>query len=159
MSFLGKNINIALVALMLIVVLVAVGTTVIYQKGLSSRTSEYEVTADNLSQCLTTAENYRQKLLDKEQQLEDTSQDIAKYDIIYENKVAEAQSLEDQKRAVERDLQAMTLQKENFKRQLDDEIRVSEGLRADIAELEEDLDTLRDQNARLRADLKQCEET
>ena len=132
MSFLKQNINMALVALILVLVLVATGTTALYQRGLQQRTSQYETTSYNLSGCLTQVENYIDALEERESELDETSQDIAKYDTLYAQKNQELVKTEDDLEATKAALTSMTLQKEQFKN------KYSSAL-VDIKDLEKDL--------------------
>jgi chromosome segregation ATPase len=154
MSFLGRNINLALVALILIVILVAVGTSVLYQKGLTQRTQDYENSSVSLGQCQTALDNYRTALAEKESKLNDTSQDIRKYDIIYEEKQAQLATSQQNLQDTQGKLNTMTLQKEQFKNLYGDALlNISQmqrtigglessvtSLRADVRELEKEMD-------------------
>ncbi|MBR9692343.1 hypothetical protein GOV07_00245 [Candidatus Woesearchaeota archaeon] len=157
MSFLKKNINMALVALILVLVLVATGTTVLYQRGLQQRTAQFETTSYNLSECLGQVENYIDSLEERESELNETSQDIAKYDTLYGQKVTELTKTEDDLTATKAGLTAMTLQKEQFKD------KYSKSL-VDLQSLENEKLTLLDEIAKrnklisqLQSDLNSCE--
>jgi chromosome segregation ATPase len=115
MSFLGRNINLALVSLIVIMLLLAAGVTILYQRGLQQRTSQLENTSSNLSICLTALANYKDVLSQSQEKLNETSQDIRKYDTIYGQKVAELTQTQQQLTTTQGDLNSMTLQKEQFK--------------------------------------------
>lgn len=156
MSFLGKNINIALVGLILAVVLIAAGTTVVYQRGLTTRTQEYETTSSNLSQCLTSLTNYQGKLSEKLAELNDTSQDISKYDTLYEQKVAELNEANQELKQTDAELKQMTLLKESFKKELDQKTQTVIDRESEIDTLNARVDTLERENRNLRTDLNEC---
>ena len=52
-SYLGRNVNLALLVIIIGVVVALVGTTVYFQRGLQNRTQAYENTAGTLSECQT----------------------------------------------------------------------------------------------------------
>jgi chromosome segregation ATPase len=115
MSFLGRNINLALVSLIVIMLLLAAGVTILYQRGLQERTSQLENTSSNLSSCLTALANYKDVLSQSQEKLNATSQDIRKYDTLYSQKVAELTQTQQQLTTTQGQLNDMTLQKEQFK--------------------------------------------
>ena len=115
MGFLGRNINLALIALLLILILAATGVTILYQQGLRQRTTQYENVSSNLSMCQTTLTNYQDVLGQKEVQLNETSQDIRKYDQLYSQKVSELNTTQGQLTSTQQQLTDMTLQKEQYK--------------------------------------------
>jgi len=156
MGFLGKNINFALIVLILMIVLVATGTTVLYQRGLKERTSQFETTNSNLSQCLTALDNYKSVVSQKEAQLNDTSQDIRKYDTLYSQKVAELGQRDTDLQSTRQQLNAMTLQKEQFKSLYSVSLLNISSLQSDVEDLEDTIDA-RDATIRsLRSQLSAC---
>lgn len=157
MSFLGKNINLALVALLLIVILIAVGTTVVYQRGLSQRTSDYEVTSTNLSSCQTQLDNYKERLEKKEGKLQDTSQAIKKYDTLYEQKVSALKDAEGQVSDLQRQLNTITLQKEQFKNLYGTALLNITSLENRVSDLESEKEDLQSKVKNLKDDLYDCE--
>lgn len=157
MSFLGKNINLALVALVLAIVVIATGTTVVYQRGLQERTQQFETTSTNLSQCLAQVENYRSELQKTETDLLETSQDISKYDQIYGQKVDELTDKEQELTKTKSSLNAMTAQKEQYKNLYSSALLNISSLENDIVDLEEVVDDLKADKSRLAAELAECQ--
>ncbi len=157
MGFLGKNINLALIGLILVLVLVATGSTVLYQRSLQQRTDQFETTSLNLSECRAALENYMDVLEERESELNETSQDIAKYDTLYGQKVSELESKKDELDATQADLNSMTLQKEQFKELYSKALLNISSLAADIEDLEDDVAVLQSQKQDLKDDLDACE--
>ncbi len=156
MSFVGRKINAVLVLLIILVVIIATGTTIIYQRGLSARTRAYEVTQANLSQCTTALENYRERLQQKESELKETSADIAKYDTLYEQKVAELEKTQDLLESTRRQLSTVRLQKEQFKNLYGKALLNISVLQERVADLQEDVASLRRQVSNLQDELDSC---
>ncbi len=157
MGFLGKNINLALVGLILALVVVATGTTVLYQRGLQQRTSQFESTSTNLSQCMNQVTNYKSVLEERESELNATSQDIAKYDTLYGQKVSEVNDLTDELSTTRSALNSMTLQKEQFKNLYSSSLLNISSLENDIGILEGQIDDLKTEKANLAALLADCQ--
>ncbi len=154
---LGKNINMALVGLILILVLIATGTTVLYQRGLQERTRQYEETSANLSQCRAQVENFKSELEKQQSKLNATSQDIAKYDTLYGQRVAELNQVRDELAATKSSLNAMTLQKEQFKKLYSTALINISSLNNQITALENQVEVLREQKAHLETLLAECD--
>ena len=157
MTYLGKNINLVLVGLILVTVVLAVGTAMLYQRGLEQRTDEYETTNTNLSQCLTMADNYKDKLVQRETELNQTSQDIRKYDLLYEQKVSDLEVKQQEVVSTKQQLSSMTLQKEQYKNLYGDALINISSLQVKIGNLERDNNALRGRVSDLLDDLNQCE--
>jgi len=157
MGFLGKNINLALIGLILALVVVATGTTVLYQRGLQQRTSQFESTSTNLSQCMNQVTNYKSVLENKESELNATSQDIAKYDTLYGQKVSEVNDLTSELSSTKSALNSMTLQKEQFKNLYSSALLNISSLENDIRLLDNQIDDLKAERANLQSLLANCQ--
>lgn len=157
MGFLKKNINLALVGLILILILIATATTVLYQRGLRMRTTQYEKTSMNLSECLAQVQNYREELESKEQTLNETSQDIEKYGVLYDKKVAELHATKDELAATKTSLAAMTAQKEQFKEKYSDALIDIKNLEQEKQELQDQITSLNRKIDNLRDALDACQ--
>ncbi len=155
-GFLGRNINFALFLLVLVVVLIGAGTTVLYYKGLSERTSQYETTSLNLTQCLTSLANYRNVLLTRESELNETSQDIRKYDLLYSQKQSELTDAQKDLDETKRQLTSTILQKEQYKSQMEQKATEVAQKTAQIVKLEAQVDALKTKVADLEDDLSAC---
>ncbi len=157
MSFLGRNINLGLITLILILVLLFAGVVVLYQRGLAQRTTEYETTSSNLTQCLTTLDNFRDRLAQTETQLDSTSQDIQKYDTLYEQKVAELGDKDRELRQTRSELNGMTLQKEQYKNLYGKSLLNISAQQGQITKLNDDITSLKATIRSLQNQLDACE--
>ena len=151
MSFLGKNINLVLIGVILLVIVVTVATAVLYQQGLTQRTTDFELTSSNLSQCLTTLDNYRSSLAQKETELNSTSQDIRKYDVLYEQKQAELTSTQTTLTSTQTTLDRVTLERAQFKSYYEDAM-------LNISTLQRQIGNLQSDNENLRADVSDLQD-
>jgi chromosome segregation ATPase len=157
MSFLGKNINLALTVLILIIILAATGVTILYQRGLRVRTTQYENVSSNLSQCLKAVANYQDVLSQKEVQLNATSQDIRKYDVLYTQKVSELDQKQQELTTTQTNLNAMTLQKEQFKELYGGALLNISNLQTSIGNLQNQLATTQDLLYTCQGNLNACQ--
>ncbi|MDD9954258.1 MAG: hypothetical protein OXR66_08050 [Candidatus Woesearchaeota archaeon] len=113
-SYLGKNINLTLLVIIIGVVVALVGTTVFFQRGLQSRTTAYEETSGSLDECNAALANYQDLYLEAESQANESAEDIRKYDQLYEQKVGELQDSSNQLSDTQNQLAFERLQKEDF---------------------------------------------
>jgi chromosome segregation ATPase len=157
MGFLGRNINLALVVLVLVLILAATGVTILYQRGLRVRTTQYENASSNLSQCLTALDNYRDVLSKKELQLNETSQDIRKYDVLYTQKVSELGQKQQELASTQTQLNSMTLQKEQFKALYGQALLNISAQQSTITTLQDQVTSYRRSLSTCQADLRACQ--
>ena len=95
-SYLGRNVNLALLVIIIGVIVALVGTTVFFQRSLQNRTQEYESTTGTLSECQVALANYQDKFSQATQQVNKTAQDIRKYDQLYEQRTGELKDTQTQ---------------------------------------------------------------
>ncbi len=95
-SYLGRNVNLALLVIIIGVIVALVGTTVFFQRSLQNRTQEYESTTGTLSECQVALANYQDKFTQATQQVNKTAQDIRKYDQLYEQRTGELKDTQTQ---------------------------------------------------------------
>ncbi len=114
-SFLGKKINLLLVIVLAAVVIVTAATTVFFNTTLQNRTSAYEQKAQSLQKCEGRVQNYKDRLHQTKEELNSTSQDVKKYDTLYENKVAELKKKKKKLEDTKSKLNLKTLEAEQFK--------------------------------------------
>ena len=88
-SYLSRNVNLALLIIIIGVIVALVGTTVFFQRSLQNRTSSLEDTSTDLQSCQVSLENYMEKYSEAQVRVNETAQDIRKYDQLYEQKVGE----------------------------------------------------------------------
>lgn len=117
MAYLGKNINMALLLLIVGIVVVLIGITIVFQTGLKTRTSDYELASENLTECSTQLANYKDRLSEEEEKATSAAQDIRRYDQLYEGKVDELSEAADeldasQKKVTLKDLRITSLESE-----------------------------------------------
>jgi len=147
MAYMGRNVNLALLVIIIGVVVALVGTTVFFQRVLENRTDAYQDTSLTLDQCQIELGNYRETASEAQRQANQSAQDIRKYDELYEQKVGELQDSQVQLADTNRQLAFEKLQKEHFQASYEAELVQSrslnqtiDSLRARIDDLEEDLD-------------------
>jgi len=103
-TYLGRNVNLALLIIIIGVVVALVGTTVFFQRGLQNRTVEYETKAGSLNECHIALTNYQEKYSAAQAKVNQTSQDIRKYDQLYEQKTGELKETESKLSSTEKQL-------------------------------------------------------
>ena len=144
-SYLGRNVNLALLIIIIGVVVALVGTTVFFQRSLQNRTGAYEGTATELQQCQTSLANALGEFTEAQQKVNQTSQDIRKYDQLYEQKVAELKETQATLTVTEKQLQFEKLQKEKFQQFYEDAARQVTAMNTTIKNLKEDIEDLEDE--------------
>lgn len=137
----------ALVILVVSVVIILLGITVFFQLGLQERTTDFETTSQNLTACMTQLTNAKSELEEAEEEIARTSQDIGRYDVLYETKVAElgetAQDLEQASKRIssleliKTGLESEVSRLESDKRQLEQSVTQ---LNTRIDTIEDDID-------------------
>lgn len=113
-TYLGRNVNLALLIIIIGVVVALVGTTVFFQRSLQNRTQEYESTSGTLAECNVALSNYQGKYAESQAKVNETTQDIRKYDQLYEQKVGELKDTQSQLSKSQTQLAFEKLQKEKF---------------------------------------------
>jgi chromosome segregation ATPase len=142
-SYLGRNVNLALLIIIIGVVVALVGTTVFFQRSLQNRTGAYESTTDQLTQCNVALSNYMGQYSAAQQKVNQTSQDIKKYDQLYEQKVAELKETQDTLEVTEKQLAFEKTQKQKLQTLYEAEARKTAELSTNITRLESDIRSLR----------------
>jgi chromosome segregation ATPase len=155
-TYLGRNVNLTLMVIIIGVVIALVATTVFFQRGLQNRTQAYESTSTTLLQCETALSNYQKSFQEAQQRVNETSQDIRKYDQLYEQKTSELKDTQTQLQDTLKELQFEKLQKEKFKQFYEAEQRVNAQLNATVRDLQDDIETLEDRYDQCRAELNAC---
>lgn len=131
-NYLGNNINTTLLVLIVVIVIVTVGTAIFFNKGLTKRTSDFETTFDNLTSCQAQVQNYQSELKSKAEELDSTTQDIRKYDQLYEQKVAQITDKDSQISQLTKEKNNAILLKEEFKNKYEVEKKKADGLLSDL---------------------------
>lgn len=113
-SYLGRNVNLALLVIIIGVIVALVGTTVFFQRSLQNRTQEYQTTTGTLEECRTALANYQTQYSEATQQVNKTAQDIRKYDQLYEQRTSELKETQTTLEKTQTQLSFEKLQKEKF---------------------------------------------
>jgi len=132
-TYLGRNVNLALLVIIIGVVVALVGTTVFFQRGLQNRTQEYQTTAGSLSECNVALANYESSLNQAQQKVNETTQDIRKYDQLYEQKTSELKDTQDQLSSTQKQLTFEQLQKAKFQQFYESMLQVNLQLNQTVA--------------------------
>lgn len=163
MGYLGKNINLTLLIIMIGVIILLVAVTLFFQLGIQERTEDFELTSTNLSTCQEALNNYQNRFVEAQEQINSTAQDIRRYDQLYENKVAELSEKGDELSTANNRIQTLELIKaslESDKTALEQQTRVLEQektqLTTEIADLEDDVDYWKDRFSDCKADPEDC---
>lgn len=148
-NYMGRNVNLMLLVIIIGVVVALVGTTVFFQRVLENKTDAYQDTSMTLSQCQVELTNYREVASDAQEQANQSAQDVRKYDEIYEQKVGELADTQSQLGDANRQLAFEKLQKERF--QISYEQQLSENRKLNLT-----IDSLQDKISDLKDDLAAC---
>jgi chromosome segregation ATPase len=151
-NYLGRNVNLALLVIIIGVIVALVGTTVFFQRGLQNRTQEFETTAEGLNSCQTALANYQTKYTQAELRANETSADIRKYDQLYEQKTGELKDAQGQLSEMTRQRDFEKLQKEKFRTYYEDASRQNAQLNATVVSLNKDLANWKDKYDDLKDD-------
>jgi chromosome segregation ATPase len=155
-TYLGRNVNLALLIIIIGVVVALVGTTVYFQRSLQNRTQEYESTTDTLSACQTALSNYESKYAESLAKVNETTQDIRKYDQLYESKVGELKDTQTQLTTTANQLAFEKLQKEKFQQFYEQAAKANAQLNQTIAYQKSQIDSLSSQLASSNSALSSC---
>ena len=155
-TYLGRNVNLALLIIIIGVVVALVGTTVFFQRSLQNRTQEYESTTGTLSDCQTALSNYQGMYSQSLAKVNETTQDIRKYDQLYEQKVGELKDTQSQLQQTQTQLQFEKLQKEKFQQFYEDEASQNAQLNQTIIYQQNQINNLNGQVSDLNSALSSC---
>lgn len=156
MAYLGRNVNLALLLIIIGIVIAMVGTTVFFQRGLQNRTTAYESTSTALSSCEVALANYQERYEQAQAKVNETSQDIRKYDQLYEQKVGELQDTQGQLASTQRQLEFQELQSEKFQQLYEAQLQVARQQNITISNLRDEIDDLERDLRSCRAELDAC---
>lgn len=156
-SYLGRHVNLALLVVIIGVVVALVGTTVFFQRSLQNRTEAFQTTAGTLDQCQVQLENFKGKYSQAQQEVSETTQDIRKYDQLYEQKVGELKDSQSQLSQTQQQLAFEKLQKEKFQDLYEEKSREATSLEAQIAQKNERISALLNEIDDLEEELEACQ--
>lgn len=150
MSYLGKNINMTLLLLVVGVVVVLIGITIFFQTGLKTRTGDFEEASTNLTECTTQVKNYQERLSEEEEKATSAAQDIRRYDQLYETKVAEIEDTKDDLSAAQKQIQLKELRITSLEAE-------KAGLQQTVNTRNQEINTLNDKISSLNDDIDNLE--
>lgn len=156
-SYLGRNVNLTLLVIIIAVVVALVGTTVFFQRSLTDRTSTLEDTSGSLQQCEVALANYQERYSEAEQRVNETAQDIRRYDQLYEQKVSELEDSQDELLKTKKQLEFQELQAEKFKTSYEDQLKENEQLQLSIESKDARIQELNDRINDLKDELAACQ--
>jgi peptidoglycan hydrolase CwlO-like protein len=156
-NYLGRNVNLALLVIIIGVVIALVGTTVFFQRGLQNRTQAYESTSLTLSSCEIALTNYQEKYSEAQQKVNETSQDIRKYDQLYEQKTGELKDTQAQLAESQKQLVFEKLQKDKFREFYEAESRLTSQLNLTVQSQTSQINSLNSRLNTCNTKLSQCQ--
>ncbi len=146
-TYMGRNVNLALLVIIIGVIVALVGTTVFFQRVLENKTDAYEDKAMTLGSCQIALANYQESASEFQQQANQSAQDVRRYDDLYAQKVAELNDAQVQLADTDRQRAFEKLQKERFQQSYEQALATSRtqnqtitSLKNKISDLEDDLD-------------------
>jgi len=163
MGYLGKSINMALVLLIVAIVVIIVSLTMFYQFSLKERTQDFEASSTNLTACNNQLSICKKSSMDAQQKLNSTTQDIRRYDQLYEGKEAELQEPQSSLEDAEDQVANLRLIKTSLESQvttLQQNIREKEQSISTLAQringLEDDVEYYKDKYKCCQSDPEEC---
>jgi len=144
-KLLKKNVNTFIMILIIILICAGVGISVLYMNVIKDVSGEKDSLKENYSSCRSALENYMDVLSMTEQELNSTSEDIKKYDTLYEEK---ASLLEN----VQNDLQKTSTELTSTKSLLNKATDNLKKATQSLANVTSERDSLRTQVDKLKAD-------
>ena len=119
-GFMGKKLNIFLLLMIILILLGMLGVSVYSQNTLKIKKSELENTSTLLGSCQQNLSQTSDVLFNTLKSLNSTATDIRKYDALYEQKAGELDAKKTELANIQAELTRVTLQKEVYKRQIDE---------------------------------------
>lgn len=150
-TYLGRNVNLALLVIIIGVVIALVGTTVFFQRGLQNKTQQFENTYSNLGECQVALSNFQDKYSQALEEVNETSESIRKYDQLYEQKTGELKDTQTQLTETQKQLAFEKLQKDRFKEYYEAQVRAN-------LQLNQTIESQKSQINSLKSQLSSCEE-
>lgn len=148
-SFMGKKVNMFLLIMMLLVLLGFGAVSVYYQYTFKNLNQKFDNISNNLGVCEQNLSQKSEALMRAIRNLNSTETDIRKYDVLYEQKADELEQKEDELSSTKAELTRALIQKEVYKKQIDQAYAQIIGLNSTIrslsqqvASLEDDIDEL-----------------
>lgn len=144
-SFMGKKVNWFLLLMLILVLLGFGGVSVYYQYTFKTVNQEFDDVSSGLSVCEQNLSQTTDALMIAVRNLNSTETDIRKYDVLYEQKAEELETKKDELLDTRADLTRVTLQKEVYKKQIDEAFAEIIGLNNTIKSLSSQIKSLNNQ--------------
>ncbi len=141
-GFMGKKVNLFLLLMIILVLLGFGGISVYYQYTFKNVNQKFDNISTNLGMCEQNLSQTADALMTTIRNLNSTEVDIRKYDVLYEQKAQELETKKDELSDTRADLTRVTLQKEVYKRQIDDAYAQIIGLNKSITSLNSQIRSL-----------------
>lgn len=138
----GKKLNIFLLLMIILILLGMLGVSVYYQNTLRTKKTELGNTTTLLGSCQQNLSQTADALFNTLKSLNSTATDIRKYDVLYEQKAGELDKKKEELANTQADLMRVTLQKEVYKRQIDEAYAQIIGLNRTISSLSSQVNSL-----------------
>ncbi|MBW2991189.1 hypothetical protein KY348_05810 [Candidatus Woesearchaeota archaeon] len=148
-GFVGKKVNIFLLLMLILILLGFGGVSVYYQYTFKDINQKFNDISTGLGVCEQNLSQTSSALATAMKNLNSTETDIRKYDALYEQKAEELDKKKDELGDTQAELTRVTLQKEVYKKQIDQAYvqiigfnKTINSLKKQIDDLEEDIDDL-----------------
>ncbi|MBN2052116.1 hypothetical protein JW756_01315 [Candidatus Woesearchaeota archaeon] len=119
-GFMGKKVNLFLLLMLMLVLLGFAGVSVYYQYTFKNLNSQFENVSGVLGYCEQNLNQTTNSFMSALKNLNSTETDIRKYDKIFEDKVRELEQKKSELASTQADLTRVTMQKEVYKKQIDE---------------------------------------
>jgi len=119
-GFMGQRVNLFLLLMLMLVLLGFGGVSVYYQYTFKNLNDNFENVSTVLDMCTQNLNQTTSSFMSALKNLNSTETDIRKYDVIYEQKAAELEQKKTDLANTQADLTRTTMQKEVYKRQIDE---------------------------------------
>ncbi len=141
-GFMGKKINLFLLIIIVLILLGFGGVSVYYQYTFKDVNQKYDNISSNLASCKQNLSQTADDLITAVRNLNSTTTDIRKYDVLYEEKAEELESKQTELSNTKAELTRVTLQKEVYKKQIDEAYSKIISLNNTIDDLNQEINSL-----------------
>lgn len=143
-GFMGKKVNLFLLLMVLLVLLGFGGVSVYYQYTFKNLNQKFDNISTQLGTCEQNLSQTADSLMIAIRNLNSTETDIRKYDVLYEQKAGELEEKTDELSKTKAELNRAVLQKEVYKKQIDQAYAQIIGLNSTVRSLTQQVYSLQD---------------
>jgi chromosome segregation ATPase len=143
-KFMGKRVNMFLLIMIILVLIGMGGVSVYYQYTFKQLNDKFDKISTDLGSCEQNLSQTANTLITTIRNLNSTETDIRKYDVLYEQKAGELKDTKEELSDTQAELTRTALQKEVYKKQIDDAYSKIIGLNSTIKSLNKQVDDLTD---------------